>query len=63
MVFTARRCSWEAHSALAWEKQCYGVYVGLIQLAGDDQLFANVAPGEVNDSTKLVLEASFGLEW
>ncbi|RFU33069.1 hypothetical protein B7463_g3262, partial [Scytalidium lignicola] len=62
MMFTTRQGVWEAQSALAWEKLCSEVDVGLTQLAEADKLFTEVAPGDVNDFTKLILEVTFGTE-
>ncbi|KAK9355882.1 hypothetical protein V1523DRAFT_403749 [Lipomyces doorenjongii] len=62
MMFTTRQGVWEAQSALAWEKLCSEVNVGLIQMAEADKLFTEVAPEDVNDFSKVILEATFGVE-
>jgi hypothetical protein len=62
MVFTTRRGAWEAKSAFAWEKLCAEEYTGLIQMAEAGRLFTEVAPDEVNEFAKMVLELTFGRE-
>ncbi|KAK9318861.1 hypothetical protein V1517DRAFT_334384 [Lipomyces orientalis] len=62
MMFTTRQGVWEAESALAWEKLCSEVNVGLLQIAEADKLFTEVAPEDVNDFAKLMLEVAFGIE-
>ncbi|KAK9243138.1 hypothetical protein V1506DRAFT_545313 [Lipomyces tetrasporus] len=62
MMFTTRQGVWEAQSALAWEKLCSEKNVGLIQMAEADKLFTEVAPEDVNDFAKFILEATFGVE-
>jgi hypothetical protein len=60
MMFTTRKGVWEAPSAVAWEKLCSDVHVGLMQMAESDRLFAEVPPEEVNEFTKVILEITFG---
>lgn len=62
MMFTTRQGVWEAQSALAWEKICSEVNVGLMQVAETDKLFTEVTPEDVNDFTMLILQATFGEE-
>jgi len=42
MAFTTGKGVWEAQPALAWEKLCSEVNVGLIQMAEADKLFTKV---------------------
>lgn len=62
VVFTTRTGIWEAPSAVAWSKLCLERSSGLIQMAEADRLFAEAAPEDVNDFTKVFLEATFGIE-
>ena len=62
IMFTTRSGVWEAQSALAWEKLCSEVNVGLMQVAEADKLFTEVAPEDVDDFTMLILQATFGEE-
>jgi hypothetical protein len=62
MMFTTRQGVWEAQSALAWEKLCSEVNVGLMQVAMAEKLFAEVAPDDVDEFTNLILQAIFGEE-
>jgi hypothetical protein len=61
-MFTTRRGVWEASSGPAWKKLCANVDIGLTQFTEADELFANLAPSEVDDFTKVVLETTFGVE-
>jgi hypothetical protein len=62
MMFTTRQGVWEAQSALAWEKLCSEVNVGLMQVAVAEKLFTEVAPDDVDEFTNLILQAIFGEE-
>jgi hypothetical protein len=62
MMFTTRQGVWEAQSAVAWEKLCSEVHVGLMQMAEADTLFTEAVAEEVNEFTKAVLEITFGRE-
>ncbi|KAK9366213.1 hypothetical protein V1509DRAFT_296927 [Lipomyces kononenkoae] len=62
IMFTTRQGVWEAKSALAWEKLCSEVNVGLIQMAEADKLLIEAAPEDVNDFAWEILEAKFGVE-
>ena len=62
IMFTTRSGVWEAQSALAWERLCSEVNVGLMQVADADKLFTEVAPEDVDDFTMLILQATFGEE-
>lgn len=62
LMFTTRKGVWEAQSAIVWEKLCSEVNVGLMQIKDSDKLFAEVAPENVNDFTKALLEATYGIE-
>jgi hypothetical protein len=62
MMVTTRQDVWEAPTAMAWEKLCTEVHVGLMQMADVDRLFTEVKPEEVNEFTKVVLEVVFGRE-
>ncbi|KAK9236924.1 hypothetical protein V1525DRAFT_405419 [Lipomyces kononenkoae] len=62
MMFTTREGVWEAQSALAWERLCLKVNVGLIQMGEVDKLFTEIAPEDVNDFAKVILEATYGVE-
>jgi len=62
MMFTTREGVWEAKSAVAWEKICAEVNVGLMQMAEADKLFTEAAPEEINEFTKVILDAVFGRE-
>ena len=52
----------EAQSAVAWEKLCSEVHVGLMQMGEADRFFAEVALEEVNEFTKAILEVTYGRE-
>lgn len=62
MMFTTRINVWEVPSAMAWEKLCSEVHIGLMQMAEADRVFTEVAPEEVNEFTKVVLDITFGRE-
>ncbi|KAF8856289.1 hypothetical protein BDZ45DRAFT_654346 [Acephala macrosclerotiorum] len=62
MMFSTRKEVWEASSAVAWEKLCSEVHVGLMQMADAERLFGEVNPKEVNEFTKVLLEVCFGRE-
>ena len=62
MMFTSRQGFWEAPSALVWQKRCSEVYGGLVRLTETDKLFTMVAPEDLDDFAKLVLEVTFGME-
>lgn len=62
MMVTTRQGIWEAQSSLAWEKLCSEVDVGLVQVADIESLFTAVAPRDVNEFTKTILEVVFGKE-
>lgn len=61
-MFSTRKEVWEASSAVAWEKLCSEVHVGLMQMADAERLFGEVNPKEVNEFTKVLLEVCFGRE-
>ncbi|KUJ09630.1 uncharacterized protein LY89DRAFT_274672 [Mollisia scopiformis] len=62
VMYTTRHGVWEAPSAMAWEKLCSEVHVGLMQMADAERLFTDVSPEEVNEFTKVVLDVTFGRE-
>ena len=62
MMFTSRQGFWEAPSALAWQKRCSEVYGGLVRLTETEKLFTMVAPENLDDFAKLILEVTFGME-
>ncbi|CZR53681.1 uncharacterized protein PAC_03561 [Phialocephala subalpina] len=62
MMFSTRKEVWEAPSAMAWEKLCSEVHVGLMQMADAERLFGEVEEGSVNEFTKVALELCFGRE-
>lgn len=62
MKFTTRKGVWEAQSAVAWEKICSEVNVGLMHMEDADKLFLETAPEDVNDFAKEVLEVTYGIE-
>ncbi|KAI9711558.1 MAG: hypothetical protein M1820_002123 [Bogoriella megaspora] len=62
MMFTSRQGFWEATSALAWQKRCSEVYGGLIRLTETDKLFTFIAPEDLDDFAKVILEVTFGME-
>ncbi|RFU30428.1 hypothetical protein B7463_g5895, partial [Scytalidium lignicola] len=62
MMLTTRQGVWEARSAPAWEKICLEVNVGLMQMAEADRLFTEFTPEDVNDFTKVLFEAAFGVD-
>lgn len=62
MMFTTRTGVWEAQSAIAWEKLCININVGLMQMAEAIDLFSELEPQEVNDFTKSILEINVGIE-
>jgi len=62
MMFTTRQGVWEAQSALAWEKLCSEVNVGLMQVAVAEKLFTEIASDDVDEFTNLILQAIFGEE-
>ncbi|KAK2470284.1 hypothetical protein H9L39_17901 [Fusarium oxysporum f. sp. albedinis] len=56
MMFTTRKGVWEAEAALAWEKICSEMNVGLIQAAELDRLLVEVEPESVNNFAKDVMK-------
>ncbi|RDW74890.1 hypothetical protein BP6252_06032 [Coleophoma cylindrospora] len=62
MMFTTRQGVWEAQSAVAWEKLCSEVHVGLMQMADTHRIFTEAAPEDINDFTKVILEVIYGTE-
>ncbi|EED18516.1 conserved hypothetical protein [Talaromyces stipitatus ATCC 10500] len=60
MVITTRPGVWEASSALAWSRLCLETNTGIIQMSEADRLFAEAAPEEVDDFTRVFLEATYG---
>lgn len=61
VVFTTRPGVWEAPSAIAWSRLCLESNTGgLMQLSEAERLFTEATPEDVNDFTKLFLEATFG---
>lgn len=62
MMFSTRKEVWEASSAMAWEKLCSEVHVGLMQMADAERLFGEVDSKDVNEFTKVLLEVCFGRE-
>jgi Fungal Zn(2)-Cys(6) binuclear cluster domain len=62
MVFTTQKGFWEAPSAVAWSKLCSEKNTGLVQMAEADRVFTEAAPEDVNDFTKVFLQATFGTE-
>jgi hypothetical protein len=62
MMFTTRQGAWEAQSAMAWEKVCSEVNVGLMQMSEAHRLFTESAPEEINEFTELVLGLIYGRE-
>jgi hypothetical protein len=62
MMVTTRNGVWEAQSALAWERLCLEVNVGFMQKGEVDRLFTEATPEDVNDFSKAILEATFGID-
>lgn len=62
VMFTTRHGAWEAQSAKAWEKICMRVNLGLMQIAEIERVFDQLKPEDVNDFTKVFLEAVYGVE-
>ncbi|OKL62350.1 hypothetical protein UA08_02594 [Talaromyces atroroseus] len=61
-VFSTRPGIWEAPSAVTWSKVCLERNTGLVQMADADRLFSEAAPEDVNEFTKVFLQATFGAE-
>ena len=62
VVFTTRQGVWEAPSAVAWERVCSDVQVGLMYMGETGRLFDEADPDDVNDFTKLLMRITHGSE-
>lgn len=60
MMFSTRQGVWEAKSARAWEDLCVHIDVGFVHMKDTESVFLNMVSPEVNDSTKVFLETTFG---
>lgn len=62
VMFSTRKGIWEARSAREWEELCSEVSVGFVSLEESERLFVEAKPDEVNNFSKVFLEAAFGIE-
>lgn len=60
MVVTTVPGVWEASSAVTWSRLCLETKLGIVRMSEAERLFVEAAPEEVNEFTKVFLEATFG---
>ncbi|EEA24737.1 conserved hypothetical protein [Talaromyces marneffei ATCC 18224] len=60
MVVTTGPGVWEASSAVTWTRLYLETKLGIVRISEAERLFVEAAPEEVNEFTKVFLEATFG---
>jgi hypothetical protein len=60
MVVTTGPGVWEATSAVTWSRLCLEIKLGIVRMSEAERLFVEAAPEEVNEFTKVFLEATYG---
>ncbi|KAF5011322.1 hypothetical protein F66182_15376, partial [Fusarium sp. NRRL 66182] len=59
MVVTTGPGIWEASSAVTWSRLCLETKLGIVRMSEAGRLFMEATPEEVDDFTKVFLEATF----